>query len=95
MSEPGNIVSFPDLKSIEEEAALWVARIDSRRLSSSERNELGRWLEQSPIHEEAMERMCSIWSAGDILDELNYMDNEQVEANSRWIAWSRFNRLKG
>lgn len=77
MSNADNIVEFPDLKVIEEEAALWVARLDSRgALSSQDEAALSQWLSASALHRDAFEQMALLWHGGDILDELNYQDED-------------------
>lgn len=80
MSETQNIVRFPDLKTIEDEAALWVARLDARgELSETELASLKKWIGQSPQHREAIDRMSALWGGLDILDDMNYADEAVVE----------------
>ncbi|WP_262693556.1 FecR family protein [Kordiimonas aquimaris] len=77
MSDSEKIVLFPDLKTIEEEAALWIARIDARgELSESEEHALKDWVATSNHHREALERMAALWGGLNILDDVNYIDND-------------------
>jgi len=36
MTENNNVLEFPELDGVEEEAAVWVARLDARDLSHAE-----------------------------------------------------------
>lgn len=77
MSKVENIVEFPNLKAIEEEAALWVARLDGREtLPADEMKALREWVSVSPQHKEALERMSSLWGGLDCLDDLNYIESD-------------------
>jgi len=76
MNKSKNIVSFPNLKVIEKEAATWVAHMDTRALTEEERKQFHKWVKQSSQHRESIERMSIIWGGSDILDELNYIDHE-------------------
>ncbi|MBL4837219.1 MAG: FecR domain-containing protein [Kordiimonadaceae bacterium] len=66
-----NIVSFPDLAVIEEQAAAWIAKIEVKELQQVELDKLGAWLALSPQHQEAFDRMNSLWNGAEILDDLN------------------------
>ncbi|MFC3052532.1 FecR family protein [Kordiimonas pumila] len=92
MTNGENIVSFPDRRVIEEEAAMWVAKMDTRDLIAAERQEFRNWLQKSPQHQEAIDRMAAIWSGSDILDDLNYEDTLEPaitgrQPQSRLIVW--------
>jgi len=86
MTDSENIVSFPDLKVIEEEAALWIARLDTRDLSKADLEKLYEWKAISIQHSDALERMAALWGGADVLDELNYIsdDFEIQESPSMW-----------
>jgi len=92
MNRSKYIVPFPDLKIIEEEAATWVAHMDTRALSEEERSHFKKWIGQSSQHQEIFERVSSIWGGCDILDELNYIDHEvenfyfyDVIVTNKWL----------
>ena len=79
MSDAKNIVEFPNLKAIEEEAALWIARLDGRdSIPASEASALKDWVLRSPQHREALERMSLLWGGLECLDDLNYIDDESA-----------------
>jgi len=96
MNRSKYIVPFPDLKIIEEEAATWVAHMDTRALSEEERSHFKKWIGQSSQHQEIFERVSSIWGGCDILDELNYIDHEvenidaisSVKRKNHWLQIS-------
>lgn len=103
MTKSENIIVFPDLKVIEEEAAAWVAGMDSRA-NSADKNSLlhvhyqarfQKWIEQSPQHREAIERMAAIWGGCDILDELNYIEHEVESADEASKTKQKFVRVVG
>ena len=95
MTKTENIVSFPDLREIEEQAAAWVAKIDVRELSAVEVDTLRDWVNSSPKHEDALERMTTLWGGADILDDLNGVGDctddtdayDTVESITPW--WGR------
>lgn len=79
MSKTENIVEFPNLKAIEEEAALWIARLDGREaLPTAEISALKKWVSRSPQHREALERMSQLWGGMACLDDLNYLDSDSA-----------------
>lgn len=85
MNKNRNIVDFPDAASVEEEAAAWVARIDTQPLSATEQAEFSKWVRQSAMHREAVERITTIWRSCDMLDELNSIDpvtNDEIGMRS-------------
>lgn len=88
MSSPANIVQFPDLKTIEGEAAQWVARFDARgKLSAHEVSGLREWVAQSTQHRETLDRMAALWGGLDILDEINYCEPPEISTmKSRFMA---------
>jgi transmembrane sensor len=89
MSQPDNIVPFPAVAEIEEQAAAWVARAAVRPLSHSDQALFDQWLASSAQHREIWERMVQIYGALDVLDDLNYVEHhpEAVRAVARrhWL----------
>ncbi len=65
-----NLIRFPNLRRIREEAPLWIARID-RELSDEEMKELEQWLSDSPKHREAFLEAASLWDDMDVLTRLS------------------------
>ena len=80
MSDDRAVLRFPTADLIEESAAHWAAKMDSRPLTLSEQAEFRRWLGESERHREAFDEMTQVWRAGDILDA--YAQIEPLEQNS-------------
>ncbi len=59
-------VPFPNLAQAEEQAAMWIAKID-RGLSSEEETKLGVWLEASPVNGEMLVKCASMWDLLEVL----------------------------
>lgn len=64
-----NSVNFPNVEIVEQHAAQWVAKID-RGLNPSEESELAHWLEDSPVHGEALVKCASMWDLLDVLSPI-------------------------
>lgn len=69
-----NLVEFPDPKTIEAEAAAWIARLDRGKLSKEECAAVREWIRRSPEHYSTISRFADIWSdldgLAEILDEV-------------------------
>lgn len=66
-----NVVEFPDRRSLEEEAAAWLVRLDSDEPPSAEDlDDLRAWLERSPAHREELNELATHWNRLNILTEL-------------------------
>ncbi len=58
------IVNFPNERAIiVKEACDWLARMDANELSKEERIELNKWIGQSEIHRNELERLANIWDS--------------------------------
>ena len=62
-----NIVNFPDRAAVEEEAAVWLVRLDGGGLPEEQRPQLRAWLAADPTHPEALRRMAVLWGQLDSL----------------------------
>lgn len=56
------VIPFLDKTRIQEEAAEWVARLQSDPLTATERDRLKAWLSSSSQHREAFERLARLWN---------------------------------
>ena len=69
-----NLVEFPDHKTIEAEAAAWIARLDRGGLSEEECVAVRDWISRSPEHYATISRFAGIWGdldgLAEILDEM-------------------------
>jgi transmembrane sensor len=64
-----NIIEFPNRDNIEDEASLWIARLD-RQLTNDERNALQEWLAANDMHRKALLEMAELWDKMDSLARL-------------------------
>ena len=66
-----NVVEFPDRSAIEEEAAVWLIKLDDDDPpSASELALLREWLERSPVHREELVGLATFWDKMNVLTEL-------------------------
>lgn len=75
-----NIIEFPNRDNIEDEASLWIARLD-RQLTSDERHALQEWLAANDMHRKALLEMAELWDKMDSLARL--ADLFQAPVNNR------------
>jgi transmembrane sensor len=68
-----NILNFPEQRRIEEEASVWLVRLDSGPLAPEESSELSAWLAANPQHHTEIIRLCKLWDEMDILSELSIL----------------------
>jgi len=59
-------VPFPNQQQAEEQAAIWIAKID-RGLLPEEEREFGAWLEASPMNGDVLIKCASMWDLLDVL----------------------------
>lgn len=66
-----NVVDFPDMTAIDDEAAAWLVRLDAEiELSEEERAQIGEWLNRSPVHRERLLKLAATWENLNVLTEL-------------------------
>lgn len=65
-----NTLKFPNHNDVETQAADWIAAID-RGLSGEEQVRLDHWLDESPIHGEALIKCASMFDLLDILQPIS------------------------
>ena len=65
-----NIRQFSSKEDIQEQACLWISRLD-RELSDGEKNKLDEWLAESPNHRKALMEAASLWDNMSVLNELS------------------------
>src|SRR5690625_2899862 len=69
-----DVVKLRTLAEIEEEAAIWVWRLDDDTVSDDARDKFERWLRQDPRHRPAFEELGGVWRS---LDELAEAKREE------------------
>ena len=78
------IKQFYRKEDIQEQASLWVSRID-RGLSEVEIESLSQWVALSATHQEALFDMASYWDDLSVLNELSVLfPLEKSNAKSKW-----------
>lgn len=65
-----NIRQFSSKEDIQEQACLWISRLD-RGLNSDEKTELDAWLSESNAHRQALLDAASLWDDMSVLNELS------------------------
>ena len=81
---------FTSAEQIEQQAADWLARIDSDQpLSASEDAQLKQWLQRSPAHRVEFKRLARFWQQANALTELSIPLPSQPASGRNWFAWPR------
>lgn len=71
-----NTVDFPDRDVIEDEALVWLIRLDGDKpLSAREEQEFDAWLARSPAHRDMLKNLNTFWAKSNILSELMEPDS--------------------
>src|SRR6185295_15979774 len=70
MSNNGKILAFPDMATLDAEAAAWVARFDAGEVSAKDQAAFQDWLNSSALHREAIAAYGNFWSEFDQLGQL-------------------------
>lgn len=85
------IIAFPDMKEVEEQAALWIMRVDEGDMSKEQRVEFQAWLDRGVQHRETLERLGALWDGLDIVEELtdyaaagDNLQSIEIDAMPRW-----------
>ncbi|MFT2089783.1 FecR family protein [Paraglaciecola sp. 2405UD69-4] len=63
--------NIPDEKL--DEAALWIARLDSEEVTKQDQVDFAIWLQSDPIHAKAYEELTPVWAKLSTLSELNVL----------------------
>ena len=76
-----NIRQFSSKEDIQEQACLWVSRLD-RGLKSDEKVELDTWLAESNAHRQALLDAASLWDDMSVLNELSGLFPQPTARNT-------------
>ena len=88
------IVEFPSNDTIEDEALVWLIRLDGDRpLNRDEEREFEIWLARSPVHRDMLKSLNSFWAKSNVLNEL--MEPESLFALYRQRLLALFWPLNG
>ncbi|MBW8183181.1 FecR family protein [Shewanella nanhaiensis] len=78
------IKQFYSKEELQEQAALWISRID-RGLSEAEKASLSKWVSESKAHQDALFEMASYWDDLSVLNELSVLfPLETAKSKSKW-----------
>ncbi len=86
MSRGDNIVPFPERSLIEEEAALWIVKMDRGPLSPEDRARFDAWRLASPAHADAFARLNGHWNELDALGALADSPQRKPGGIAAWGA---------
>ena len=79
MNKGSKVVPLRTISAIDNEASIWLVRLDGGNLSDESRKELKRWLSADPRHSAALKAMTSIW---DDMDEVLVTNNNESTLNN-------------
>lgn len=66
-------------EDILDEAAVWIARLDSDQATRHDRLAFARWLDKDPVHQHAFQELSPVWARMSTLGGIkNLIDNEKV-----------------
>ena len=79
-----NILEWPDMTSIEEEAAAWIIMLDGEEaFSEHNKTALREWLSRSPEHVETLKKLNTFWADNSLTELLEpALASAAVKANS-------------
>lgn len=86
-SSSGEVLSIPDLRVIEDIAALWVMRLEDDDLSADQRQQLQVWLRESDRHSATFDRLAALWGVLDSVEVLADYQAANDRTNSARVSW--------
>jgi transmembrane sensor len=83
MSIKNKVIPLRTINTIDDEASIWLVRLDNGNLSNQSRKELKAWLSADKRHPVALKAMADIWHG---MDEIfiNIDDEDQSKVVSLW-----------
>lgn len=90
MSDEKKVVTFPDLRAIEAEASAWIARLDCDDACEEDRTAFREWQNRSPLHQETVARLSTVWNELDVLKELAIPAEKKISSKPV-LAWPFIN----
>lgn len=76
MNEPNKVIPIRTSNTIDEEAAIWLVKLDNGNLSQEDKNDLRNWLSKDKKHQIALQAMADTW------DDMDEMLNFNVSEDS-------------
>lgn len=86
-----NVLTFPDRKSVRDQAAEWVARLEVSEPDEGDLAEFRAWIKKSNLHCEEFERLNVLWGDLNLLTQIT-LPTEQVRHNNKYKAKQPFNK---
>ena len=74
-------VGFEIPEEISDQAAQWIARLDSDSLNDEDYEQFSIWLEQDPVHRSAFEELSEMWARIGTLGEYKHQIHESKVLN--------------
>lgn len=93
-----SIIEFPDRDVIEDEAWVWLIRLDGDKpLSDSEERTFDEWLARSPAHREMLKTLNTFWAKSNVLSELMEPESIMTLCRKRLLGffWPRSGFKRG
>jgi len=78
MTTNNKVIPLRTMNTIDDEASIWLVRLDNGNLSNQSRKELKDWLLADKRHPVALKAMTSIW---DDMDDVLSLDEENLPSN--------------
>ncbi len=72
------VISFPERKTVRNQASEWIARLDVDEPSTADMREFKRWVNQNPEHYHEFKRLNSVWEELNLLTQLKPEKSETV-----------------
>jgi len=89
-----NIVVFPERKTIHDEAAEWLSRLDADKPNGKTLAEFSLWVNADPAHAQEYRRLAEQWDELNLLTQMTLPSEQVIEAveatNNKlwgWPAW--------
>jgi len=93
------IYRIPDAARVEEEASMWIARLEADDVSAEDRARFAAWRDAHPAHARAYEELSATWSeltqAGPLVRAVSFAEamNEAATGSRRWLTTRALHRL--
>ena len=82
-----SVVAFPGNDSIDDQAAQWVAKLDTDSPSRETVTQFKQWLNQSPEHKASFEKYQALWSGMNVLTEIVPPVKEPGQEAASFMPW--------
>lgn len=84
-----NLLNFNERLKIEDEASMWVAKID-RTLTPAEENEFKTWVTSNPIHYKTFMAMAECWDKSETFHRFYLKNSNQIPVEKKKASVRRY-----